>query len=220
MTRAPPSASNFAMPSLPSFCRCLILLPVALTSLAASSLWNAPGSSGQGLVADVKAGRVGDILTIVIAESAAQTSTQSKSTNTKGSVDASVSQFIFPPSASQFGTHNGALPATRFGGGSTYAGGGQVSNAQSLNARAAVIVTDVLPNGNLIIAGARRVTFSGETQHVILRGIVRAADVSSANTILSSNIADAHLEFISEGDLSDAQKRGWMTRIYEFLRPF
>jgi flagellar L-ring protein FlgH len=189
-------------------------------SLQASSLWTAPGSREQGIVADVKADRVGDILTIVIAESAAQTSSQSKSTNTNSSVDASVSQFIFPPGASRFGTHNGALPGTSFGGGSTHSGGGQVSNSQSLTARAAVVVTDVLPNGNLVIAGARRVTFSGETQHVILRGVVRAADISPANTILSSNIADAHLEFISEGALTDAQKRGWITRLYDFLRPF
>jgi flagellar L-ring protein FlgH len=193
----------------------LLALPVA-----ASSLWTAPGSREQGLVADVKASRVGDILTIVIAETAAQTSSQSKSTNTKSSVDASVNQFLFPSSASRFGTHNGALPGVNFGGGSTYSGGGQVSNSQSLTARAAVMVTDVLPNGNLVISGARRVTFSGETQHVILRGIVRASDISSANTILSSNIADAHLEFISEGALSDAQKRGWISRLYEFLRPF
>lgn len=208
------------MPLLPLLLRRLMLLPFVVAPLAASSLWNAPGGSGQGIVADVKAGRVGDILTIVIAESAAQSSTQSKSTTTKGSVDASVSQFIFPPSASRFGTHNGALPGTSFGGSSNHSGGGQVSNSQSLNARAAVVVTDVLPNGNLVIAGARRVTFSGETQHVILRGIVRSTDISSANTILSSNIADAHLEFISDGALTDAQRRGWISRLYEFLRPF
>lgn len=192
----------------------------ATLPVQATSLWTAPGSREQSLVADVKAGRVGDILTIVVSESAAQTSTQSKSTNTNGAVDASVSQFLFPTSASALGTHHGALPGTSFGGTSNYSGGGQVSNSQTLSARAAVLVTDVLPNGNLVIAGARRVTFSGETQHVILHGIVRATDVSPANTILSSNIADAHLEFISEGELTDAQKRGWLSRFYELVRPF
>jgi len=199
---------------------CALALIAMTLPLQATSLWTAPGSSEQSLVADVKAGRVGDILTILVSESAAQSSTQSKSTNTDAGIDASVSQFLFPTSASRFGTHHGALPGTSLGGSSNYAGGGKVSNSQSLSARAAVIVTDVLPNGNLVIAGARRVTFSGETQHVILRGIVRAADISSGNTILSSNIADAHLEFISEGDLTDAQKRGWLSRFYELIRPF
>jgi len=203
-----------------SLVACSLAALLLASPLAATSLWTAPGSREQSLVADVKAGRVGDILTILVSESAAQSSTQSKSTNTDSSVDASVSQFLFPTSASRFGTHNGALPGTSFGGSSNYAGGGQVSNSQSLTARAAVMVTDVLPNGNLVIAGARRVTFSGETQHVILRGIVRSADVTAGNTILSSNIADAHLEFISEGELTEAQKRGWLSRFYELIRPF
>jgi flagellar basal body L-ring protein FlgH len=89
-----------------------------------------------------------------------------------------------------------------------------------LNARAAVLVTDVLPNGNLVIEGVRRVVSSGETQHVILHGLVRADDVSSVNTVFSSNIADARVEFINEGSLTDAQKKGWLTKLYEKLRPY
>lgn len=83
-----------------------------------------------------------------------------------------------------------------------------------------MLVADVLPNGNLVIEGVRRVSFSGETQHVVLRGVIRPADVSTSNTILSTNIADARLEFLSEGELSSAQKRGWLSKLYEALRPF
>lgn len=68
--------------------------------------------------------------------------------------------------------------------------------------------------------GARQVSFSGETQHVVLRGIVRPADISPANTVLSTNIAEARLEFLSEGELSSAQKRGWLSKLYQTLRPF
>jgi flagellar L-ring protein precursor FlgH len=64
------------------------------------------------------------------------------------------------------------------------------------------------------------VTFSGETQYVVLHGLVRGDDVASDNTVQSSNIADARVEFISEGTLTDAQKRGWLTKLYEKLRPF
>ncbi|RRJ98181.1 flagellar basal body L-ring protein FlgH [Opitutaceae bacterium TAV4] len=188
--------------------------------LSAGSLWTAPGSRELSLVADAKAGRVGDILTIVIAESAAQSSSQSKKTSTETKSEAAVNQFLYPASASKFGTHNGALPGISFGGTSDFSGGGTVNNSQTITARAAVLITDTLPNGNLVIAGARRTTFSGETQHVILHGIVRREDITSANTILSSNIADTHIEFISEGSLTDAQKRGWLSRIYEKLRPF
>ena len=70
-----------------------------------------------------------------------------------------------------------------------------------------------------MIEGVRVVTFSGETQYVVLHGLVRPDDVSSANTVLSTNIADARVEFVGEGKLTDAQKRGWLTKLYERLRP-
>ena len=81
-------------------------------------------------------------------------------------------------------------------------------------------MTDVLPNGNLVIEGVRVVTFSGETQYVVLHGIVRSDDITAANTVLSSDVADARVEFVSEGSLTDAQKRGWLSKVYERLRPF
>ena len=202
--------------------RSVLLLLAAISASHASradSLWLAAGSREQGIATHMKAGLVGDILTIVIAENAAQSASQSKKSNTTSGMDASVSQFMFPSTVSGFGTYKGELPAIKFGGSSDFSGGGDVSNSQSITARAAVLVTDVLPNGNLVIAGARRISFSGETQNVVLHGLVRPADIGSGNTILSSNIADARVEFISEGTLTDAQKRGWLSKIYERLRP-
>lgn len=190
------------------------------SSVCATSLWTAPGSREQGIAADHRAGRVGDILTIIVAENAATSSSQNKSTTTDSSAEAAVSQFLFPTTASKFGTHNGSLPGFGMSGSGSFKGGGQVSNTQSLTARAAVLITDVLPNGNLVIAGARKLTFSGETQNVVLHGLVRPADIAPGNTVLSTNVAEARLEFISQGALSDAQKRGWLGRLYERLRPF
>ena len=172
------------------------------------------------MFSDKKAGRNGDILTVVISESAATTSSQSKKSNKESSIDAGISQFFFPPGVSALGTHNGALPGTKFGGKSDFSAGGQVNNSQSLTARAAVLITDVLPNGNLVIEGVRVVKFSGESQFVVLHGLVRPEDVSSANTVASSNIADVRIEFISEGSLTDAQKKGWLTKLYDKLRPY
>jgi len=208
------------MISSPLFVRLALLATIAAVAAPAGSLWLAAGSREQGVAADLRAGRVGDILTIIIAENAATSSSQNKSTTSDSNVDASISQFLFPASVDNFGTRKGQLPGVKFGGKSDFTGGGQVSNSQSLTARAAVLVTDVLPNGNLVIAGARKLTFSGETQNVVLHGLVRPADIGSGNTILSTNIAEARLEFISDGSLTDAQKRGWLSNLYEKLRPF
>ena len=72
----------------------------------------------------------------------------------------------------------------------------------------------------LVIEGVRVITFSGETQYVTLHGVVRADDVTSANKVSSNNVADVRVEFISEGSLTDAQKRGWLTKLYDLLRPY
>jgi flagellar L-ring protein precursor FlgH len=198
----------------------ILLLTALAFPLAADSLWTNAGAREQGLASDIKASRVGDILTIVVSENAAQTSSQTKSTNNASSVNASVSQFLFPAAASALGTVKGQLPATSFGNTSTFSGGGAVNNTQSVTASAAVLVTDVLPNGNLVIAGARRLTFAGETQTVVLHGLVRPADIANGNSVVSSNVADARIEFISDGTISDAEKRGWLTNLYDKLRPF
>ena len=55
---------------------------------------------------------------------------------------------------------------------------------------------------------------------MVLHGLVRIDDVTRDNTVTSSNIADARVEFYSEGQLTDAQKRGWFSKLYERLRPF
>ncbi len=199
--------------------RSLSLLCALTPALAsADSLWTAPASSERSMYADRKASRVGDIVTIIVAETNATQSSQSKQTNKDGSLDASVSSFLFP--GSRLGTHNGALPATSLSAGSSFSGGGQVANSQSLSARAAVLVSDVLPNGNLVIEGVRVVTFSGETQYIVLHGIIRPDDITNANTIASTNIAGSRIEFISEGSLTDAQKKSWLLKLADKLRPF
>lgn len=195
------------------------LLVLGTTEAVAGSLWT-PTAGDRGMFADRKAARSGDILTIVVVESVAASNTQSKSSTRENSLEDAVNQFLFSVATSKFGTHGGELPATDIKGKSSYSGGGQVVNNQSLSSRAAVLVTDVMPNGNLVIEGVRVVTFSGETQYVVLHGLVRPDDIAADNTILSSNIADARVEFVTEGALTDAQKRGWLSKLYEKLRPF
>ena len=215
------SASNLSKGALVAFAVVLVLLFLAALPLArGGSLWPADGSAERSMYADRKAARSGDILTVVVDESAAATNTQSKKTSRDSSVQDAVGQFLFSAAVSGMGTKGGQLPSTTFTGKASDSGGGEVANTQSLTSRAAVLVTDVLPNGNLVIEGVRVVTFSGETQYVVLHGLVRPDDVSSVNTVASTNIADARVEFVADGNLTDAQKRGWLSKLYEKLRPF
>jgi len=168
------------------------------------------------MFADRKAAAAGDILTIIVSEAVAASNSQSTKSSRDSSVSDAVTNFIYP----SLGRHKGALPSLSLSGKASTSGGGDISNNQSLSARAAVLVSDVLPNGNLAIEGVRVVTFSGETQYVVLHGLVRQNDIAPDNTIASSNIAEARLEFYTEGQLTDAQKRGWFGKLYEKLRPF
>lgn len=196
-----------------------VLLLVAFSAPAtyADSLWVTNGQSApRNMVSDRKAAAAGDILTIVIAESAVAQSSQSKKSSRESALEDTISRFIY----SGLAARHGQLPGSAAAGKASNSGGGDVSNSQSVSARAAVLVTDVLPNGNLVIEGVRVVTFSGETQYVVLHGLVRADDIGRDNSVTSTNIADARVEFYAEGALTEAQKRGWLSKAYEKLRPF
>ena len=208
-------AAAHAAWSLTVFTLFTLLLLAVTPGLRAESLWSANGQTSRSMFADRKAAAKGDILTIVVSESAVAQSSQSKKSSRDSKLEDAISRFIYPG----LGSHKGELPGMAGTGKSTYSGSGDVSNSQSLSARAAVQVTDVLPNGNLVIEGVRVVTFSGETQYVVLRGIVRFDDISRDNSVVSTNIADARVEFYSEGSLTEAQKRGWLAKVYEKLRP-
>jgi flagellar L-ring protein precursor FlgH len=87
-------------------------------------------------------------------------------------------------------------------------------------AHIAVKIIDVLPNNSLVIEGKRETSFSGEHQTILLHGIVRAEDVAMDNTVLSYNIADATIQIIGKGTVTNTQNKGWFTRIYDVLNPF
>ncbi|MDP9126470.1 MAG: flagellar basal body L-ring protein FlgH [Pseudomonadota bacterium] len=193
-----------------------VLLLLAPAWVSADSLWTTGGGERLSMFADHKGSRVGDIVTVVVQEQAAAQSTQNKQSTRTSTVNDAVGQFVFPNGL----MHSGALPSLQLAGKSDYTGGGQVSNSQTVSSRAAVLVTDVLPNGNFVIEGVRLVTFSGETQYIVLHGIIRPDDVASDNTVNSTNIAEARVEVVSQGALTDAQKLGWFAKLYEKLRPF
>jgi flagellar L-ring protein precursor FlgH len=196
------------------FVLCATAFAAGAVAVRADSIW--PSRGVNAMYGDRKASASGDILTIVVAESVAAQNTQTTKSSRDSTISDAISSFIYPGLAA----HKGSMPNLSLSGKSAYDGGGDISNTQSLSSRAAVLVTDVLPNGNLVIEGVRVVRFSGETQYVVLHGVVRRDDIASDNTILSTNIADARVEFYSEGALTDAQKRGWLAKVYEKLRPF
>lgn len=99
-------------------------------------------------------------------------------------------------------------------------GSGSINNSETVVAKVAVRIVDVLPNRNLVVEGRRETAFSGEKQTIVLRGVVRQDDVTSDNTVFSYNVADATIQMIGKGTVSDVQRKGWFTRIWDKLTPF
>jgi flagellar L-ring protein precursor FlgH len=172
------------------------------------------------MVGDKRAAVVGDLISIVVQESSTATKDNSTKTAKKSSIDASIETFLYSPQASGLLTKNGKMPALRTMAKQDFDGGGKINNSERILARVSAQVVDVLPNQNLVIEGKRLTSFSGETQEILLRGIVRPADISAANTVFSYNVADATLKFVSKGTVSDNQRKGWFTRVWEKLTPF
>lgn len=194
----------------------LAALPV--TPVSADSLWN-PVTS-RNMSADKKAQSVGDILTVLIQENNGATRKNNTTTAKKTSLNAAISSLLYPPSTSGLLTKNGNLPAVNWSSDSEFNGGGSINNAETITAQCAVRVVDVLPNGNMVVEGTLRTAFSGEKQDAIVRGTVRPDDIAANNTIYSYNIADATIQFISKGTITDAQRKGWLTKFWDKLSPF
>ena len=193
------------------------LILVAMT-VRADSLWVT--QSARSMTGDKRAAAVGDILNIVVEENATTTKGASTKTSKSSGLDASVSTFLYSPAASGLLTKSGQMPAIKYGSKHDFDGNGKIDNSEHIVARIAVQVIDVLPNRNLIVEGRRQTAFSGETQDAVLRGIVRPEDIGPNNTVFSYNVADASIRFISKGSISNAQKKGWFTRIWDKLTPF
>lgn len=172
---------------------------------SSTSLPNSAASAS--LFSDTKARRVGDTLTILISEIA--------SASSQASTKSSRSENL------KYGPGFGPLLhlIKNFGvtGGLDSTGSGATNRTDNLNAQIAVTVTQVLPNGNLLVEGKRSVGMNAETQNITLSGIVRPQDVTYANTVLSSLVANAQIKYDGKGPVGDKQHDGIITRIFKVL---
>jgi flagellar L-ring protein precursor FlgH len=186
------------------------------------SLWQEENGRAY-LYEDMRAMRVGDILTIKIVEK----HKGSKSADTSAERDSTIQNSLAGSAIGYVG-----IPGIRLGGearrglgidassSNKFEGKGTTNREGTLTGTISSIVTDVLPNGDLRIAGRREVTVNSEKQLMTIAGIVRRVDVDTKNTVLSSAIADAKIEYSGLGVLDDVQRPGWLVRVLDWISPF
>lgn len=169
---------------------------------SAASLW----SDQSSLFSDRKARGIGDSLTIIINETTSAShsgsASNSKSGNTTVNAGTGLLTFIDNASASSS---------------DSFKADGKISNTNAVSGRITVQVTAIKPNGNLIISGTQTIKQNNEEQKITITGEVRPEDVTSDNTVMSYNVANAQLKIDGKGAIANKQKQGILTQIFNFL---
>ncbi len=171
---------------------------------------------------DSRAKRVGDILVVEIVETTSGKESASTTTERESSVEGGVSEFF--GFEKWLGNHNANfVPSNKsltVDLKNDFEGTGDTSRNSTVTATLSARVIDITMEGNLVIQGYRETRVNNETQFLILSGIVRPRDISSNNSIQSSHIADARIEYSGTGVISDKQQPGWLARGVDILWPF
>lgn len=170
--------------------------------VADGAIWH-DGQDMQ-MFSDPKAHRVGDILTIVLAETMQASKKQTTSTAKKDSESMAAPTIL---------GHASPL-ATSLSGDRSFSGQGSSSQSNQLNGEITVTVAQRLSNGNLVIRGEKWLTINQGRELVRISGIVRPQDIGPDNTVLSTRVADANITYTGRGELADANQQGWLGRFF------
>lgn len=163
---------------------------------------------------DVKARNVGDNLVINIVENTAASTTSSSSANKAGSIALAAAA----PVGLGVQLNNGAS----LSGSDTnkFAGSGASSGNNVFTGTIAVTVTEVLPNGNLLVSGEKQIAINQGNEFIRFSGVVNPAMIQYGNTIPSTEVADARIEYKASDYINEAQVMGWLQRFFLTFLPF
>ncbi|HUB84917.1 MAG TPA: flagellar basal body L-ring protein FlgH [Rhizomicrobium sp.] len=185
----------------------------------ANSLWT-PGA--RSFFHDPRASHVGDLITIDITiADAAQISDTTTRTRTN-SDDANLTNFFGLEGTLAKALPAGADPASlvKMGSDTSNVGAGSVNRSETVNLTLAGLVTQVLPNNNLVISGHQQVRVNNELRDLQIGGIVRPEDITSDNTVNLSQIAEARVSYGGQGQITDMQQPRYGSQLYDILMPF
>lgn len=189
--------------------------PVVVTEAprATGSLWAVAGGESF-LFQDNRAKHVGDIVKVRIVESAQGSQNASSQSARDSSIGTSLSSaFDLPTSAlGKFGLTGSYKDE--------FDGSGRISRKGSLNATMTAMVMEVLPGGNLRIQGSREVSINNERETISLSGVIRLVDIDHTNTVMSTVIADAQIDYSGYGAVTGKMSPGWGMRLVRLVWPF
>jgi flagellar L-ring protein precursor FlgH len=162
------------------------------------------------LFADLKARRVGDVLTIVLNESTNAAKTAVTKT-AKTTSTANTGPTIFGKTIT---THGVPILNTSLSGADSFDGEGSSAQSNSLAGSLTVTVVDVQANGNLVVQGGKTLQLNQGDEFVHISGVIRPADIATNNTVTSDKLADAHISYSGKGAVDSSNRMGWLARFF------
>jgi flagellar L-ring protein precursor FlgH len=181
----------------------------------ANSLWR---SGSRAFFKDQRAAQVGDIVTVVVnindaanlknVTSAVRTSSESAGMPNFFGVEALLPKTV---------TASTLLSASS---GNNNTGTGQIQRTEAVTLRLAGIVTQVLPNGNLVVAARQEFMVNSELRNLQITGVIRPQDIASDNTVQHDRMAEARISYGGKGQLTDIQRARWGQQMMDILMPF
>lgn len=160
------------------------------------------------LFRDLKAYRVGDVLTVLLSEDTSAEMRSSTTTQKDDNASLGISNFL----GKAYNSLNSPISA-QSDNSRSFSGTGNSSQSNSLSGQITVTVHDVFPNGNLLIRGEKRVTINRGVEFLQLSGIVRPEDIDASNQVSSGRIADTQIAYSSRGVVGDSNTAGWGSRV-------
>ena len=164
----------------------------------------------NGLYSDVKAHRVGDIITVVLREN----TSASKSATNNSSRDASNTLAPIVGLGGQNVNLGGDAIQLTVDSENDFQGSAAANQSNNLNGNISVTVTQVMPNNNLVIRGEKWLTLNNGDEYIRLTGVVRPADINPSNEVQSTKIANARIQYSGTGTFAQAQKPGWLSKFF------
>ncbi len=185
-------------------------------SYNANSLWR---NGSRAFFKDQRAHQIGDILTVTVNFTDKANIANETPRSRTSSEDSGITNFFGKSSVPVVGS---AVPSRLLTTDSSAAtdGKGSVNRQEALQTSVAAVVTQLLPNGNLVVEGKQEIRVNFEVRELIVAGIVRPEDIQSDNTIDSSKIAQARIAYGGRGQITDVQQARYGQQVMDILLPF
>ena len=196
-----------------------LLIAAQTVSARADSLWRNAGNHERNIYSDTKARRVGDIVTIIIQESASITKEKETEYKKDSTTDFEI-ELLKLLGLDKYPHTDGDTPALKMKSNSTFKGEADYDTKETFTKTMTAVVTEVLPNGNLIIEGTSDVVTDDEITTVTVSGTIRPEDITPDNQISSQRIASARISYQAKGPMKQNTRRGWLGRFLDRFWPF